>query len=711
MITTTTLVMPVDKRGEALRRPPLRLPVIAPKEDQSSSASSSRSGPSVPPRSRLPPRSRSGCWTCRSRKVKCDESKPVCGPCARLSLNCDFNPRISFRNDTSRVVGRMQDVTIAASPVWDPATSPALTENSPGSADVDDLPPFASLTTDEEREKKAERSSPGTYHVVVNQESFRNLPEYTDEPEIKQELLPPPRRSSLATSLASSFSRDAGTEVVPVSGDPNIVVLPRFQDVKRRSTFSSNRARSPISPTLGHAMVKDEATIKVEDPEEAVLSEESDSMPEPELPAVGQEARYLRQFRQVVWKHLVPAEPDQRDGMARSSVHILEHAAAGFPPLHHAMMAVAALSVAIQEGKEWLDALQYYQQALPALQSTLRGPNDLSSDGAFLTHFLLLVYEIAAADVEHSNLWSQHLLTLLQISLLRRDELGGEVFPFVVWWICNIDLDALLSGAGNGGYVESLLNNDLIPPPSFHLYPLGLDGSSVLYADEVEVLPIILQLDYEVTLLGIRLALLAREFRSDITFDGVDILQRSQALRIRQSRIFELQEALRQLWVTPAVMMINQEVDNLPLRPKQLYEHAASLYRACIIYSHTSIWPGQRLETSPDYDTEIAVASSQILQMTSKALAEDRSYCRYLVFPVFMAGFVATDGAHRMHAVDLLREMEKSSIGRNTTTTRKVLAAVYEKQNERFMNTGQSLDVDWMHVMVEEDLMIVNFGL
>ncbi|OAG42177.1 hypothetical protein AYO21_03631 [Fonsecaea monophora] len=701
--------MPVDKRGEALRRPPLRLPVIAPKEDQSSSASSSRSGPSVPPRSRLPPRSRSGCWTCRSRKVKCDETKPICGPCARLNLNCDFNPRISFRNDTSRVLERMQDVSITASPVWDPANSPAPTENSPGSAEVDDLPPFANLTTDEEREKKAGRSSPGTYNVVVNPNSFQHLPEYNDDLDVKREVLLPPRRGSVATSLGSSLGREQAAEVIPVSGDPNTVVLPRFQDVRRRGTFSSNRARSPISPTARHAIIKDEAVVKIEDQDEAVLSEDSDFMTESST--VGQEARYLRQFRQVVWKHLVPAEPDQRDGMVRSSVTIMEHAASSFPPLHHAMMAVAALSVAVQEGKEWLDALQHYQQALPALQSTLRGPNDLASDGAFLTHFLLLVYEIAAAEAEHSNLWSQHLLTLLQISLLRREALDGEVFPFVVWWICNIDLDALLSGAGSGGYVESLLNNDFIPSPSFHLYPLGLDGSSVLYADEVQVLPTILQLDYEVSILAMRLALLAREFRSDITFDGADVLQRNQIVRVRQSRIFELQEALRQLWVTPAVMMVNQEVDSFPIRPKQLYEHAASLYRACIIYSHTSMWPGQRLDTSPDYNTEIAVASSQILQMTSRALAEDRSYCRYLVFPVFMAGFVATDGAHRMHAVDLLREMEKTSIGRNTMTTRKVLAAVYEKQNERFMNTGQSLDVDWMQVMVGADLMIVNFGL
>jgi hypothetical protein len=578
-----------------------------------------------------------------------------------------------------------------------------MTETSVGSAPLDDLPPFASLTTDEDREKKAERSSPGTYNVVVNQDSFQHLPEYNDDPEIKREFLSPLRRGSVATSLGSSLSREAAGDGASVSGDPNIIVLPRFEDVTRRGTFSSNQARSPISPILKHP------NIKSEDLEEAIMTEEPETMVESSR--LGREARYLRQFRQVVWRQLVPAEPDQRDGMVRSSANILEAAATVFPPLHHAIMAVAALSLAVQEGRERVDALQHYHQVLPALQSTLRSPDDLSSDGAFLTHFLLLVYEIAAAEPEHANLWPQHLSTLLRISLLRREVFGGEPFPYVVWWICNIDLDALFSGAGSGEYVGSMLNNDLIPPPSFHLYPLGLDGSSVVYADEVDVLPTVLQLDYEVTILAMRLALLAHEFRHDTTFDDMDVVQTEQAIRIRQSRIFELQEALRQLWVTQAVIMVNQQVDELATRPKQLYEHAATLYRACIIYSHTSMWPGQRLETSPDYDTEIAVASNQVLQMTRKALAEDRSDCRYLVFPAFIAGFVATDGAQRMNALDLLRGMEKKSIGRNTSATRKALAAVYENQNERFMNTGQSLDVDWMEVMTEKDLMVVNFGL
>ena len=119
-----TLVMQDEKRGEASKKVPLRLPIIAPKDDQSSSASSSRSshpisGPSIPPRARLPPRSRTGCWTCRTRKVKCDEGRPVCGQCTRLGHNCDYSPRLSFRDDTPRVVERMQEVSVVGSSIWD----------------------------------------------------------------------------------------------------------------------------------------------------------------------------------------------------------------------------------------------------------------------------------------------------------------------------------------------------------------------------------------------------------------------------------------------------------------------------------------------------------------------------------------------------------------------------------------------------------------
>ena len=325
-------------------------------------------------------------------------------------------------------------------------------------------------------------------------------------------------------------------------------------------------------------------------------------------------------------------------------------------------------------------------------------------------------WQIAAAETGGSNLWSSHLAQLLRISLLRREVFGGERFPFITWWICNIDLYALLSGAGRGEFVETMLKNDMMPPPSFHLYPLGMDGSSIVYAGETDSLPTILQLNNEVTLLAVRLGLLAQELRRDataMTFDGQETgsHQRHVSTKIRQRRVFELQEAFRHLWVSPSILMLGQQPGMLPPRSQQSFEHANALYRACMIYSHTSMWPSQRLDTGPAYDAEIAQCVVEVLRIGDRVVSSEQYHLRFIIFPLFMAGIASTDGNEKMLALELISGMEKASIGSNTTATRHALQIVYERQNQRFMHTGQSLDVDWCEIMVEQGLQVVNFGL
>src|SRR5690242_2584008 len=36
------------------------------------------------------PRSRNGCLTCRSRRKKCDENRPICNGCVKNKLQCVF---------------------------------------------------------------------------------------------------------------------------------------------------------------------------------------------------------------------------------------------------------------------------------------------------------------------------------------------------------------------------------------------------------------------------------------------------------------------------------------------------------------------------------------------------------------------------------------------------------------------------------------------
>lgn len=40
-------------------------------------------------------------------------------PCSRLGHPCDYNPRLSFKNDTPRVIEKMTGVAGSGGPVWD----------------------------------------------------------------------------------------------------------------------------------------------------------------------------------------------------------------------------------------------------------------------------------------------------------------------------------------------------------------------------------------------------------------------------------------------------------------------------------------------------------------------------------------------------------------------------------------------------------------
>lgn len=123
------------------------------------------------------------------------------------------------------------------------------------------------------------------------------------------------------------------------------------------------------------------------------------------------------------------------------------------------------------------------------------------------------------------------------------------------------------------------------------------------------------------------------------------------------------------------------------------------------------MWPSQRMETGPASDPEITVSTHEILEVAQDIVNAGRLELRFIVFPIFMAGVGSSSGSDKMMALDLMMTMEKEGVGRNTTTTRHVLQIVYERQTQRFMNVGHSLDVDWIDIMVEQGLKVVNFGL
>ncbi|OKL64333.1 hypothetical protein UA08_00025 [Talaromyces atroroseus] len=666
MILTDTLtpraIMLADENS-------LRLPMIAPKDEACGpstppgSTAPSATKLSIPPRIRLPSRSRTGCWTCRSRKVKCDESRPNCGQCARLGHRCDYSPRLTFRDDTSRVVDRMSEVSVTGNAVWD---SKARIHSPPATPRIyDSLPPFFMLTSDDEREKKAESSYPGTYHVIVNPESFSNLPEYSDETS-SVDLSIGRLKIRRSSGTSSTPSQKDELRSIPETNDPNTVILDCFEESNHRSPLShGTRARLSPASDITSASTLASPTFPPETHSALALNITSTNSSQEEL--------LLIHFRDVVWKQLLQGQSSHYLFSPISSpvtpgVEIFEYLASTFQPLYHAMMAVSALSLARQHRSKSIDALQHYHQAFPSLQIALHDTNDLCSDGLFLTHFLLLIYEVAAAEEGGSNLWSHHMSHLLQISLMRVSTFGSERYPYIVWLVCNIDLHALLSGAGTGDFLKAMLENDMLPGSESQLHPVAPSGHSIIYPEEHNTLPSVLQINHETFIFATRLAFLAADIRQKGVY--YDASPTSLNSVDAQARLYEIRNSFHHLWDCPHARYLCENMDVLPQRSREMLQNVA----------------------------EAIVNSSQF-------------DFRFIVFPLFIAGVSTSSAEQKMMAMDLVSSLEKQGIGRNATTTRHLLQMVYQSQTEQLMTIGHTANVEWADVMVRQGMQVVNFGL
>lgn len=97
-------------------------------------------------------------------------------------------------------------------------------------ADEDHLPPFSSLTNDEDREKKAEFRAPGTYNIIVNPSSFADLEEYRESSSYSERAsgwkissLNQRNHQSNKSGISSIHSNEHLEE------DPNVVILEKFE--------------------------------------------------------------------------------------------------------------------------------------------------------------------------------------------------------------------------------------------------------------------------------------------------------------------------------------------------------------------------------------------------------------------------------------------------------------------------------------------------
>jgi hypothetical protein len=184
---------------------------------------------------------------------------------------------------------------------------------------TDVLPPFSALTSDEERERKAESQEPGTYHVIANPSSFAALPEYSEEDADGKSMA----ELSWSQNLGEASSHSNSTLDNPE--DPNVVILRTFEDPARRPSLPApgKQRASPASPSPSYTSPDPRRRLSLE-PRQLGLSD----LTLLEVRREGENSRdYLHLYRTKISRHVL------QNSRMGSDEDVFELQARTFPPV------------------------------------------------------------------------------------------------------------------------------------------------------------------------------------------------------------------------------------------------------------------------------------------------------------------------------------------------------------------------------------------
>lgn len=395
-----------------------------------------------------------------------------------------------------------------------PANARDSRDASPIVRHPDDMPAFAILSNDDERERKAETQRPGTFGVVVTPESFADLPEYAGP------TSPDSRRTSTHSQASSLFGHNSSTIGKPPlrsQTDPNVIVLDRFEDASPTSAGPWPTPTDSRRPSLPD---------RIQYLSIATSSLPSNSMmpPSPVLNLAATDDPLISHFRQYLLPRLIQPQLADLPGDLLTSMtkDLFEVEARHFPPLYHAISALSALNMS-HNGTGSVDtAHSHYGQALSPL-SAATSAEELLSNGTFLSHFMLFIYDLCIPerhDDATTNIWAIHLSHLQRIAKLRHEVLGPERHGYLIWAICELDVAACLLGSGDCSFVRAVVQNAMMPALEQQLPTSATPTLGAYAANEVSIFPPILALRQAVLMQLANLAQAAQRFRQQARSQG-----------------------------------------------------------------------------------------------------------------------------------------------------------------------------------------------
>lgn len=389
--------------------------------------------------------------------------------------------------------------------------------------------------------------------------------------------------------------------------------------------------------------------------------------------------------------------------------------------------------------------MQHYHQAISSAV-TPTNASDLLSDGVFLRHFLLLLYDISApmsTANDGADMWVEHLKRLCRLATLRHAGTRHEPLGYIIWSICELDMYACAMGSGSCEFLDTMLHRHMLPPLYQQIPDPGLPTRRPFLAGEEHLFPKILALNEGVVVRFAKLAQSARNLRMQASSLGTGPPSHSMCAQW-QANVSQMQAGLSAFWLCSCPDFVNPETPianvALPARVQFMYEQvsvgvttrhekeprlnfnhqAFALYQTAILYSRTSMFPGQRLmglsnHSALNADTDHRCAS--ILTLAANLLRDQDRYPdlpprHRMVFPIFIAGVTTASANAQRQALTMMYDHEAhGGIGQNTHQIRLLLAAVQDEQR-RAMARGQAMEgVEWPRVARDRGLNVVNCGL
>ncbi|KAI0388058.1 hypothetical protein F5Y04DRAFT_241586 [Hypomontagnella monticulosa] len=384
-----------------------------------------------------PARSKNGCSSCRRRKVRCDESKPVCNACTRLGLTCSYEPnRASSSADTPRYRVRFVNSRYTKLPPDEPkdayqpqTASPRILKHH-----VDSEPAHSVRETSKDNAEPRSSSN----ESVMSHSSPIQASAITQ---------PQPVTSPKAIPDHSPFTPSAQLNAYETRIDTGYV--PAFFDLNMNFDLLGGDWLSPQTP--GDASIQESESLQSEVPEPSSSTADATVVVGPD------DHRLIQHYFNVMTSYA----KIRSSGDDNIYSHIFSNMALFYAPLYSALMAWTALHLGQTNSEPGLiqRAEELYNQAVSL---TYQDQNvAIHFELSIVTIWFALQYELLAA--RGINHFCQHLefVADLVYAHRRHQKAGGEATPLghigsrMLVWLGAYDARASCIG-GSGRLLQNL---------------------------------------------------------------------------------------------------------------------------------------------------------------------------------------------------------------------------------------------------------------